>query len=80
VPDVVTQNVDGFLVEARDVKALAAVLQQAFTERKRLGPMGLSGRRKVESLYAPSRVVDQVDALYRQCLSASARSHGSRAG
>lgn len=77
VADVVTPNVDGFLVEARDLPALAVALQTAFSRRDELRGMGLRAREKAESLYAPQRVVAQVDALYRECIADACHAKGT---
>lgn len=68
VPDIVSDNVDGFLVDPRDVARLAHALVEAFKDAERLRAMGLRGRSKVELRYSAKQVVAQVDALYRECL------------
>ncbi len=73
VPDVVTPNVDGFLVQAGDAPGLAKTLQAAYAGRGNLRGMGLRAREKAELLYAPQRVVAQVDALYQECMPGARR-------
>jgi glycosyltransferase involved in cell wall biosynthesis len=79
VPDVVTPDIDGFLVDAGDGAGLAAVLQAAYVDPHRLQLMGLQGREKVEAKYAPHRVMAQVDGLYRECMPAAMQGNGGSA-
>jgi glycosyltransferase involved in cell wall biosynthesis len=70
VPDVVRDGVDGFLVEAGDAEAAAdklAVLARDEALRRRLGE---AGRARVLERYSVSRLVDDVDRLYRSLLDA----------
>jgi glycosyltransferase involved in cell wall biosynthesis len=70
VPDVVRDGVDGYLVEHGDVtgagRRVAALAEDAKL-RKRLGD---AGRARVLERYAVSRLVDDVDRLYRALLDA----------
>jgi glycosyltransferase involved in cell wall biosynthesis len=69
VPDVVRDGVDGFLVEAGDTDAAAerlATLASDPTLRRYLGEAGSS---RVRERYAVSRLVDDIDRLYRALLS-----------
>jgi glycosyltransferase involved in cell wall biosynthesis len=67
--DLVTPGSDGFLVQARDAEALGEVLKESYGDDARLAQMGASARRKVEACYTPAKVLAEVDALYRECLS-----------
>jgi glycosyltransferase involved in cell wall biosynthesis len=70
VPDVVRDGVDGFLVEQGDVVAagqrIAALARDARLRKK----LGGAGRARVLERYAVSRLVDDVDRLYRALLDA----------
>jgi glycosyltransferase involved in cell wall biosynthesis len=68
VPDVVTQDVDGFLGPAGDVDWLHDILRDVYAQPQRLASMGLRGREKLDARYTAQRVLDQADALYGQCL------------
>ena len=70
VPDVVRDGVDGFLVEPGDVEALAERLAEPCRRRRPAPPMGEAGRARVLERYAVSRLIDDVDALYRRLLAA----------
>jgi len=70
VSDVVRDGVDGFLVEAADVDALADRLQELAADPERRRTMGAAGRERVLHRYAVARLVDDVDRLYRALLEA----------
>ena len=70
VPDVVRDGVDGFLVEPGDTDAAADRLAQLAADPELRSRMGESGRANVFERYAVSRLVDDVDRLYRALLAA----------
>jgi glycosyltransferase involved in cell wall biosynthesis len=70
VSDVVRDGVDGFLVEAADVDALADRLQELAADPERRRAMGEAGRERVLHRYAVARLVDDIDRLYRALLEA----------
>jgi glycosyltransferase involved in cell wall biosynthesis len=69
VPDVVRDGVDGFLVDVGDATSLADRLADLAREPARRAEMGRDGRERVLQRYAVDRLVDDVDALYRELLS-----------
>jgi glycosyltransferase involved in cell wall biosynthesis len=73
VPDVLRDGVDGFLVEVGDATALADRLAELARDPARREEMGRAGRERVLERYAVARLVDDVDALYRELLSALPR-------
>jgi glycosyltransferase involved in cell wall biosynthesis len=68
VPDVVTDGVDGLLCDPGDVDGLAAALEQLAVDPELRGRLGEAGRTRVLSRYSVERLVDDVDALYRELL------------
>jgi glycosyltransferase involved in cell wall biosynthesis len=70
VPDVVRDGVDGFLVEAGDVEGAATGLATLAGSAGLRKKMGESGRTRVLERYSVSRLVDDVDRLYRSLLAA----------
>jgi glycosyltransferase involved in cell wall biosynthesis len=68
VSDVVRDGVDGFLVEAGDTTALAERLAVLAGDEALRTRMGEAGRERVLRRYAVSRLVDDVDRLYRSLL------------
>jgi glycosyltransferase involved in cell wall biosynthesis len=68
VPDVVTDGVDGLLCDPGDVDGLAAALEQLAVDPELRGRLGEAGRTRVLSRYSVERLVDDVDALYRDLL------------
>jgi glycosyltransferase involved in cell wall biosynthesis len=70
VPDVVRDGVDGFLVDAEDADALAARLAELAADPGLRAQMGEAGHDRVLERYAVDRLVDDVDALYRELLAA----------
>jgi glycosyltransferase involved in cell wall biosynthesis len=71
VPDVVREGVDGYLVDVGDADTLAARLVELAGDPDKRDAMGREGRRRVLERYAVDRLVDDIDALYRELLQAS---------
>jgi glycosyltransferase involved in cell wall biosynthesis len=68
VPDVVSDGDDGFLVEVGDVEGLAASLERLARDESLRNRFGDAGRARVLERYDVGRLVDDVDALYRELL------------
>jgi glycosyltransferase involved in cell wall biosynthesis len=68
VPDVVDDGDDGFLVPVGDVGAMAAALERLARDPDLRAGMGELGRERVVPRYRVERLVDDVDALYRELL------------
>ena len=71
VPDVVRDGEDGFLVEAGATDELADRLARLARDPDLREEMGRRGRERVLPRYAVDRLVDDVDQLYRELLSAA---------
>jgi glycosyltransferase involved in cell wall biosynthesis len=72
VPDVVRDGEDGFLVEPGDTEALAERLAALAADELLRERMGAAGRARVVPRYSVSRLVDDIDRLYRSLLEANA--------
>ena len=70
VPDVVRDGLDGFLVDPGDVTSAGAKLAVLAGDDGLRRKMGEGGRKRVLERYAVSRLVDDVDRLYRSLLEA----------
>jgi glycosyltransferase involved in cell wall biosynthesis len=70
VPDVVEEGEDGYLVDSGDAGALADRLQRLAADPALRERMGDHGRARVLQRYAVSRLVDDIDRLYRELLAA----------
>ena len=68
VTDVVDEGVTGFLVHRGDTHALAERLEILAGDPERRAAMGAAGREHVLQRYAVGRLVDDIDALYRDLL------------
>ncbi len=68
VSDVVSDGVDGMLVAAGDVEAVASALERLAGDRVLARQMGEQGARHVRERYRVERLVEDVDALYRELL------------
>ena len=68
VGDVVEDGVTGYLVDAGDADAMADRLAQLAADPSLAAALGAEGRRRVTERYAVSRLVDDVDRLYRSLL------------
>jgi glycosyltransferase involved in cell wall biosynthesis len=71
VPDVVDDGLDGFLVPVGDVEALAGALERLAREPGLRERMGRAGRERTVPRYRVERLVDDVDTLYRELLTAA---------
>ena len=70
VPDVVRDGVDGYLVEPGDVEGAAERLDLLARDPALRERLGAAGRERVRARYAVTRLVDDVDRLYRALLAA----------
>ena len=70
VPDVVRDGIDGFLVEPGDVDGATERLEALARDPALRASLGEAGRERVRSRYAVTRLVDDVDRLYRSLLDA----------
>jgi glycosyltransferase involved in cell wall biosynthesis len=68
VPDVVRDGVDGYLFEPGDVEAAADRLRALAADPALGRELGSAGRARVLERYSVSRLVDDVDRLYRALL------------
>lgn len=62
-PEIVTDGVDGVLVDPQDTRALAAAVLGLLDDPERAGRIGAVGRRRVED-FTWERVVDRYEDLY----------------
>ena len=70
VPDVVTDGVDGFLVEPGETEAAAERLAELARDPELRARLGDAGRENARERYSVERLVDDVDRLYRSLLAA----------
>jgi glycosyltransferase involved in cell wall biosynthesis len=68
VPDVVRDGIDGFLVEPGDTEGAADRLAQLAADPELRARFGEAGQANVFERYSVSRLVDDVDRLYRSLL------------
>ncbi len=71
VPDVVVDGIDGFLVPVGDVSGMADALERLARDPGLRAQMGEAGRARVVPRYRVERLVDDIDALYRELLGAA---------
>ncbi|HEY2326971.1 MAG TPA: glycosyltransferase [Gaiellaceae bacterium] len=77
VPDVVRDGVDGFLTDIGDVDALADALAKLANDADLRRRFGDAGREHVIPRYRVSRLIDDVDELYKELLTAKQRTSGT---
>jgi glycosyltransferase involved in cell wall biosynthesis len=70
VPDVVTEGIDGFLVDAGDTEAAADRLAELAGDPELRSRLGAAGRENAVERYSVERLVDDVDRLYKSLLAA----------
>jgi glycosyltransferase involved in cell wall biosynthesis len=68
-PDVVQDGLDGMLVPVGDVDGVADALELLARDPELRSRLGEHGRKRVVPRYRVERLVDDVDALYRELLS-----------
>ncbi|MBV8394728.1 MAG: glycosyltransferase [Actinobacteria bacterium] len=68
VPDVVTDAVDGYLVSVGDVDTMSRRLAELARDPELRRSFGEAGRERVVQRYRVQRLIDDVDALYRELL------------
>ena len=66
VRELIDDGIDGHLVSSGDPRVLALVIKQLFQRLPHAQRMGEAGYQKVRSYYTWDRVVDQIEALYRE--------------
>jgi glycosyltransferase involved in cell wall biosynthesis len=69
VPDVITDGADGYLVAVGEVQAMANRLAELAADRELRRRLGETGHASVVERYRIERLIDDVDALYRELLS-----------
>jgi glycosyltransferase involved in cell wall biosynthesis len=70
VPDVVEDGVTGVLVPPRDPVALAGAIATLIEHPERAREMGRRGRRKVVPEFGVERMIEKLEAVYRELLEA----------
>jgi glycosyltransferase involved in cell wall biosynthesis len=69
VPDVVSDGVDGYLVDVGDIDAMTSRLAELAADPELRRTMGEAGRARVLPRYRVERLINDIDALYRELLS-----------
>jgi glycosyltransferase involved in cell wall biosynthesis len=64
IPEAVTDGVEGFLIEAGDVAALADRMQRILADPLLARRMGEAARRKVETTFSSQAVLPHIERLY----------------
>jgi colanic acid/amylovoran biosynthesis glycosyltransferase len=72
IPELVQDEVTGFLVPERDVKALTERLANLLEHPEQRLELGMAGRRRVEKDYSIAHLNDQLISSYEQLLNACA--------
>jgi glycosyltransferase involved in cell wall biosynthesis len=70
VPDVVADGVTGVLVPPRDPAALARAISLLIEHPERAREMGRRGRHRVVPAFSVERMIEQLEAVYRELLEA----------
>jgi glycosyltransferase involved in cell wall biosynthesis len=74
-PDVIDDGVDGFVVPARDARALGERLDWLYRHRDECAEMGRRARLKVEGRYAVVSYGDRIERAYKRMLAAGLPSY-----
>ncbi len=76
--DVVRDGIDGYLVAVGDTDAMAARLAEIAADPSVAGRLAAAGQKRVLSRYAVTRLVDDIDRLYRALLEGTSSASTSR--
>jgi glycosyltransferase involved in cell wall biosynthesis len=79
VRDVVRDGADGYLVPVGDTDAMASRLAEIADDQLLAARLGTTGRARVLERYAVSRLVEDIDVLYRSLLEQAGSSSSSTA-
>jgi glycosyltransferase involved in cell wall biosynthesis len=77
-PEAVADGVTGRIVPVGDVPAIGAALAELLGDSARLGALGEQGHARWRERFTASRMVEQTEALYRECLRARGESDSPR--
>jgi glycosyltransferase involved in cell wall biosynthesis len=66
IPEMVDDGVNGLLVPAGDVEALAAALRRMLGDRREREEMGRRGREKAERRYGREKHYGEIERIYRE--------------
>ena len=69
VPEVVAHGETGILVPPRDPAALHGALAFLLDRPEERARLGAAGRRRLEERFGLARMVEETEAVYRECLS-----------
>lgn len=68
MPELVREEVDGFLVDDGDVGALLQRLRQLASDHRRLSEMGRAARTRTQKLFSPASFARDLNNIYRRVL------------
>jgi N-acetyl-alpha-D-glucosaminyl L-malate synthase BshA len=68
VPDVVTDGVDGYLVEPRDVAGAAGRALEILSDEERRREMGRLARKNAQAKYCSTKIIPQYEEYYGKVL------------
>jgi L-malate glycosyltransferase len=68
LPEVVTEGVDGFLVEPHNTKEMAARALEILSDPQKRAEMGKRARKSARSRFCSSKIIPQYEAYYRKVL------------
>lgn len=73
IPEVITEGVDGFLVDPKDSNTLAYVMKELFQNRDLRVEMGRNARKKVESRFDKKQHIDELLDIFQTALKTGGR-------
>jgi L-malate glycosyltransferase len=68
LPEVITDGVEGFLVEPRDVKTMAARALEILTSPERREKMGMAARQRASTQFCSTKIIPLYEKLYQRVL------------
>jgi glycosyltransferase involved in cell wall biosynthesis len=68
IPEVVKDNLNGFLVPPGDARALAEAIIHLLKNKELRRRMGEEGRKQIDERFSTKKMVDNIEGVYRQIL------------
>ena len=66
IPDIITESIDGFLVEPGDVTAMSAAIGSLLSDKGLSMRIGVAAKNKILDRFVPEKVLPRLEAIYKE--------------